>query len=154
MITFYKQCVYNIKKIKMNRVYSKVNKDTLLLTLIRIKDVTDSRIDLSPVEELLQVSVKKLPKDTSFKPHKHNKLVRVTDTTQEAWVFLSGKVLAKFYDLDDSLILETEMKVGDCVVVFQAGHSFEVLEQDTIIYEFKNGPYYGIEADKTFIKDI
>ena len=136
----------------MQKVYSKVVKDTLLLTLIKKNDVTNNRLDLSPEEESLQVSVKNLSKGTSFKPHKHNKLIRTTDTTQEAWVFLSGKVHAKFYDLDDTLILDTEMTAGDCVVVFRAGHSFEVLEQDTIIYEFKNGPYYGVEADKTFIK--
>ena len=53
--------------------------------------------------------------------------------------------------IDDKIILRTEMSAGDCVVVFKAGHSFEVLEDNTIIYEFKNGPYYGVKADKTFI---
>ena len=26
-----------------------------------------------------------------------------------------------------------------------------LIRKDNIIYEFKNGPYYGVEADKTFI---
>jgi|TARA_R110000796_G_scaffold39057_1_gene97725 cupin fold WbuC family metalloprotein len=135
----------------MQRIYSKINKDILLLTLIKKNEVTDDRIDLSPEEEILQVAVKNLKKGISFKPHKHNKVHRTTDTTQESWVFLSGKVEAKFYDIDDKIILRTEMSAGDCVVVFKAGHSFEVLEDNTIIYEFKNGPYYGVKADKTFI---
>ena len=29
--------------------------------------------------------------------------------------------------------------------------TFEVLEKDTIIYEFKTGPYLGVELDKVFI---
>ena len=66
---------------------------------------------------------------------------------------LSGKVRATFYDLDDSLILSTELSAGDCAIVFKAGHGFEVLEDDTTIYEFKTGPYFGVEADKTFIKE-
>lgn len=135
----------------MQKIYSKVNKDILLLTLIRKDNITNDRIDLSPEEETLQVAVKSLKKGTSFKPHKHNKIHRVTDVTQESWVFLSGRVKAQFYDIDDKIILETEMSAGDCVVVFKAGHSFKVLEDNTIIYEFKNGPYYGVEADKTFI---
>ena len=135
----------------MQKIYSKVNKDILLLTLIRKDNITNDRIDLSPEEETLQVAVKSLKKRTSFKPHKHNKIRRVTDVTQESWVFLSGRVKAQFYDIDDKIILETEMSAGDCVVVFKAGHSFKVLEDNTIIYEFKNGPYYGVEADKTFI---
>ena len=135
----------------MQKIYSKVNKDILLLTLIRKDNITNDRIDLSPEEETLQVAVKSLKKGTSFKPHKHNKIRRVTDVTQESWVFLSGRVKAQFYDIDDKIILETEMFAGDCVVVLKAGHSFKVLEDNTIIYEFKNGPYYGVEADKTFI---
>jgi dTDP-4-dehydrorhamnose 3,5-epimerase-like enzyme len=89
----------------------------------------------------------------SFKPHKHKELIRETNRTQEAWVILSGKIRAKFYDLDDSLILETVLMEGDCAIVFRAGHGFEVLEDNTILYEFKTGPYYGVEADKTFINE-
>lgn len=135
----------------MNRLYSKVKKNCLLLTILRSSDLVENRIDMSPEEEYLQVSGKKLTEGTSFRPHRHNKLTREIDRTNEAWVFLSGRVRAKFYDLDDSLILDTEMTAGDCVVVFRAGHAFEVLEDETILYEFKNGPYYGVEADKTFI---
>jgi len=137
----------------MDKIYSKVKKDCLLLTLNRKEDISDNRTDLSPAEEYLQCATKTLTKGMKFKPHRHNKLIRKTDITQEAWIFLSGRVRAKFYDLDDSLILDTELGAGDCVIVFKAGHGFEVLEDDTIIYEFKTGPYFGIEADKTFIKE-
>ena len=88
----------------MEQVYSKVKEDCLLLSLVRSSDVTENRIDLSPEEEYLQVAVKKLTKGTSFKPHKHKELKRNTDLTQEARVFLSGRVRAKFYDLDDNLV--------------------------------------------------
>ena len=44
------------------------------------------------------------------------------------------------------------MSSGDCIVSMSAGHSFEVLEDDTLLYEFKNGPYYGTEKDKEFIR--
>ena len=41
----------------MQKIYSKVNKDILLLTLIRKDNITNDRIDLSPEEETLQVAV-------------------------------------------------------------------------------------------------
>ena len=135
----------------MSMYYSKKDPDILLLSISRKEDISSDRKDLSPESEFLQCSSKLLSKGISFKPHKHNTLHRETTKTQEAWVFLSGSVLAKFYDVDDSLYLETKLSAGDCAVVFNAGHSFEVLEDDTIIYEFKTGPYYGVEADKTFI---
>ena len=55
--------------------------------------------------------------------------------------------------MDNSLIVETVLSAGDCVVVFKAGHAFEVLEDDTILYEFKTGPYYGVEKDKEIIDE-
>jgi len=136
----------------MKKIYSEVEKDCLLLTLNKKEDISTNRADLSPAEEYLQCATKKLTKGMKFKPHRHDRLVRKTDRTQEAWVFLSGKVRAKFYDLDDSLVLDTELGAGDCVIVFRAGHGFEVLEDNTTLYEFKTGPYFGVELDKTFIK--
>ena len=135
----------------MKRFYSKVDPDILLFTLNKSEDITYDRTDLSPEDQYLQVATKKLSKDTTFRPHRHLKLTRQIDKTQEAWVFLSGKVRASFYDIDDTLFLETELSAGDCVVAYNAGHSFIVLEDKTTLYEFKNGPYLGIEKDKKFI---
>jgi len=133
-------------------VYSNVDPDCLLLSYIKKEDIISERIDLSPERECLQVSAKKINMGKIFKPHKHNALERNTDQTNESWMFLEGSVRANFYDLDDTLILQEVFKSGDCVVVFNAGHGFDVLEDNTILYEFKNGPYYGQIADKTFIE--
>ena len=135
----------------MKRFYSKVDPDILLFTLNKSEDITHDRTDLSPEDQYLQVATKTLSKDTTFRPHRHLKLTRQIDKTQEAWVFLSGKVRASFYDIDDTLFLETELSAGDCAVAYNAGHSFIVLEDKTTLYEFKNGPYLGIEKDKKFI---
>jgi len=137
----------------MERVYSKVD-GCLLLVINRRKDIGEDRLDLSPSEEYLQCATKVLKQGSKFKPHRHNKLNRTTDLTQEAWVVLDGKIRAKFYDLDDSLAMDTQLTNGDCAIVFKAGHGFEVLEDDTILYEFKTGPYYGVEQDKTFIGEV
>jgi len=135
------------------KIYSKVDPTILLLAIIRKNEVTENREDVSPESEALQVACKKLKAGTKFKPHKHNILERQTIRTQESWVFLRGKVKASFYDIDDEVILVTELGEGDCVVVFRAGHSFEVLEDNTLLYEFKNGPYFGVTRDKIFLDE-
>ena len=33
----------------------------------------------------------------------------------------------------------------------QGGHNYLILEDDTLVYEFKTGPYEGQEFDKKFI---
>ena len=134
-------------------VYSKIDPKILLFVINRRENVSAIRQDLSPDGEYLQVATKQLAAGTTFAPHRHNELLRETDITQEAWVFLQGRVAARFWDIDDELIYETELGAGDVAVVFRGGHSFIVLEDDTILYEFKTGPYYGIEKDKTYIEE-
>ena len=135
-------------------IYSKVNEDIPLLSINRRKEISEDRSDMCSETELLQISTKLLKKGTTFKPHKHNELERTSKTTHEAWIILEGSIRAKFWDIDDELIFETILNSGDCAVVFRAGHGFEVLEDNTILYEVKNGPYYGQLKDKTFIEGV
>jgi len=106
---------------------------------------------LSPDEEYLQISGRKLEKGLKVNAHKHIPIERKTDITQEAWIVFEGCIKGTFYDLDDSVLYETKIRKGDVIVLFRGGHSLEVLDKDTIFYEFKTGPYYGIEADKEAI---
>lgn len=135
----------------MKKYYSNLKDSIILYSVVKIEEIEESRKDLSPETEYLQVSCKKLKKNSSFRPHKHLPLERKTFTTHEAWVILKGSIKAQLYDLDNSLYSEEILSEGDCLVCFSAGHSFEVLEDDTLLYEFKNGPYYGVEKDKKFI---
>ena len=134
-------------------VHSRIDPSVLLFVINRRENISEDRQDLSPGEEYLQCATKQLTKGTTFAPHRHNELVRETNITQEAWVFLQGKVAARFWDIDDKLIYETELGAGDAAIVCRGGHSFEVLEDETILYEFKTGPYYGVEKDKSYIEE-
>jgi len=137
----------------MERVYSKVNPDKLIISLLRYNDISEYRTDLCPDEEYLQISGRKIKSGTKVKAHKHLPIERKTDITQEAWIVFEGRIKGTFYDLDDSVLYETEIKKGDVIVLFRGGHSLEVLDEDTIFYEFKTGPYLGIEADKETINE-
>jgi hypothetical protein len=135
----------------MKKHYSNLEDNKILYSVVKINEIEHNRKDLSPETEYLQVSCKKLKKANSFRAHKHLPLERNTHTTHESWVIIKGSIKAQLYDLDDSLYSEEVLSSGDCLVCFSAGHSFEVLEDDTLLYEFKNGPYYGVEKDKKFI---
>ena len=64
---------------------------------------------------------------------------------------IEGKVKVILYDIDDTIIHEDVIFPGDCSITFKGGHNYEILEDDTIVYEYKTGPYQGIEMDKDFI---
>ena len=133
----------------MEKYYSKID-NALLHIIYRISDVS-ARTDISPENEYLQLASLKLKKGQTFKPHKHIFIQKTTNITQESWVVIKGKVKCILYDTDDSIIAEPILLPGDCSITFKGGHNYYILEDETIVYEFKTGPYLGQELDKVFI---
>ena len=137
----------------MEKYYSKIEKDKLIFSLLRFDEISDSRTDLSPDYEFMQVCGRNMSRGVSVPAHRHVETRRETNLTQEAWVLLKGKVRACFYDLDDSFLCEKHILSGDVIVLYRGGHSLEVLEDNTVFYEFKNGPYFGVDKDKEKINE-
>ena len=72
---------------------------------------------------------------------------------QESWVVIKGKVKCIFYDINHEILCTPILEAGDCSITLEGGHTYEILEDDTVVYEYKTGPYEGQELDKTFIKE-
>ena len=70
---------------------------------------------------------------------------------QESWVVIKGSVKAILYDLDDTIIAEELLEPGDISITLRGGHNYYCMTDDTLVYEYKTGPYYGQEKDKQFI---
>jgi hypothetical protein len=136
----------------MEKFYSKIN-NQLLHQIMRLENIDSGRIDLSDEDNYIQCAALKLPKGKTFKPHKHNINPRNEDNyiPQESWCIIKGKVKCIFYDLDDTIIAEPILNAGDASFTFAGGHNYLILEDNTIVYEYKTGPYQGQAIDKTFI---
>lgn len=136
----------------MIKIYSKVQEGLLLHIVFTISDFKEGRQDIIDPDNFLQCSAMKLNKK-KFRAHRHkiiDKFLR-TRITQESWVVISGVVKCAFYDIDDTLLQEVEIASGDASFTLYGGHTYEVITDDTLIYEFKTGPYYGQSEDKVFI---
>tara|TARA_B100001059_G_scaffold55607_1_gene50415 strand:+ start:947 stop:1357 length:411 start_codon:yes stop_codon:yes gene_type:complete len=136
----------------MKKFYSKINPDVLLHLTSGVTNLKSERTDISPEEEYLQLALLKLKKGKTFRPHKHIIKEKITDIAQESWFVYRGSVECIFYDLDDSIISKEIIKEGELSITFRGGHNYRILEEDTIVLEYKTGPYLGIENDKKFIK--
>ena len=132
----------------MKKIFSKIEPYKLISSIISIDEIGSYRTDISPNTEFLQVSARKLNADVFVKPHKHKPILRQITITQEAWVIIKGKIKAMIYDIDKNFLQEVIITDGGCIVLYNGGHSLTPLEDDTIFYEIKNGPYYGYEYDK------
>jgi len=110
------------------------------------------RTNIAPQDEFLQLASIKGNEGIVTDPHKHKwKSSPEKTITQESWVVIKGSVKFYMYDLDNTLISTEILTPGDISLTFQGGHTYEFLEKDTIVYEFKTGPYYGQSSDKELI---
>ena len=136
----------------MKKIYSKVEKDKLLHIINRYDEI-EGRSDVAPEDQFIQLATLRMEKGKTFRPHKH--IWKISSSpeviAQESWVIIKGSVRIFMYDIDDSLIGEEIIKKGDCSMTFEGGHTYEILEDDTVVYEYKTGPYKGVELDKVMI---
>lgn len=143
----------------MKKIYSKQDPEKLLHIICRKDELglqgktEGGRVDVAPEDQFLQVAAIQMNEGKTFKPHRHIwKDGEKSVIAQESWVVISGSVKATLYDLDDSIIAEEQLKAGDLSMTFQGGHNYLATESNTFVYEFKTGPYKGVENDKTFIE--
>jgi len=137
----------------MKEYFSKTGE--LLHVVKRFKDVKaqkDFREDIISADQHIQCSSLKMENGHTFRPHKHilkagPEIVRA----QESWVVIKGHVKCYFYDLDNTLLGVAVLSPGDVSFTLNGGHTYEILEDDTIVYEYKTGPYEGQALDKEFI---
>ena len=136
----------------MEKIYSKIHPEKLLHIIVRKQDIVPGRQDIIPEEQFIQCSILNMEKDKTFKPHKHIWKERTRNViAQESWVIIQGSVKCVFYDLDDTIIAEPILKPGDASFTLEGGHNYVILEENTLVYEYKTGPYEGQQLDKTFI---
>ncbi len=136
----------------MEKIYSKIDKNKLLHIITRFNDISIGRRDLSDPVEFLQIATINMEKGKTFFPHKHIwSDTRPTKIPQESWIVIKGSVKVTLYDTNDKIIKEDILMPGDASITFYGGHNYESLEENTIVYEVKTGPYLGLELDKVKI---
>jgi cupin fold WbuC family metalloprotein len=136
----------------IENIYSKVDPNKLLHFVHRANDKIGRSNLISP-DNYLQCSFMVFKEGTTFKPHKHIEKSRSFEKmiAQESWLIVRGKVKCIFYDVDDTVLSEKILNPGDASFTLYGGHNYEILEDNTLVYEYKTGPYEGIEMDKQFI---
>ena len=140
----------------MEKIYSKIDRKLVLHVINRFSDIQDQKSDRADIIEagnFIQCSSLKMKDGKTFKPHKHiyKKRTYEKQIAQESWVVIQGAVRCIFYDIDDTVIVKTILLAGDASFTLAGGHTYEILEDNTIVYEYKTGPYEGQENDKEFI---
>ena len=138
----------------MKKIYSRKDPTKLLHIINRMSEI-NNRTNVSPENQFIQLATMKLEFGKTFVPHKHiwKPNTETSVIAQESWVIIEGKVKVHLYDIDDNHICDEIIERGDCSITFEGGHTYTILEDKTIVYEYKTGPYLGQKSDKEFIMD-
>lgn len=81
-----------------------------------------------------------------IRPHLHLPVVREVRGTSEVIVVRKGSCLIDLYDRNKKWLSTHALETGDIVLLLAGGHGFR-MQEDTVLFEVKQGPYMGL-ADK------
>lgn len=136
----------------MEKIYSKYDSEKLLHIIVRKEDLNPGRTEVVPENHFIQCALLNMEKGKTFKPHRHIFKERTRNViAQESWIVVQGSVGCTFYDIDNEIIAEPILYSGDASFTLEGGHTYTILEDNTLVYEYKTGPYEGQELDKVFI---
>ena len=136
----------------MENIYSKIDPTKLLHVIVRKENLTPGRVEVINEDQFIQCALLNMEKGRTFKPHKHIWKERTRNViAQESWIVIQGSVKCIFYDIDDQILATPILYPGDASFTLEGGHNYEILENDTLVYEYKTGPYEGQQLDKQFI---
>ena len=135
------------------KIYSRIDRQRLLHIIHRFYEI-EKRTDVAPEDQFIQLATLRMEKGKTFRPHKHiwKPTAKLEVIAQESWVVIQGSVKIFMYDLNDKLIGTEIINQGDCSMTFEGGHTYEILEDNTVVYEYKTGPYTGVENEKVFLE--
>jgi len=113
-----------------------------------IDDIKDGLNFFTADDDFIQVGGWRYPEGKKLLAHKHRYVPRQITHTQEIVFVVSGGLKAFIYDDDDSFLEDIVLAPGEAIILFRGGHGYEVIENDTVVLEIKNGPYSGADIDR------
>ena len=139
----------------MFNIYSKIKKKKLLHTFFRSKNFK-GRENLSPSNEYLQVSAINFREKKVINPHHHlqHEIFKKRRPIQESWILVKGGAQITYFDIDKKKIKSFKMKPGDISITYHGGHELQILKKNTLLYEYKTGPYKGSGRDLKYFNKI
>jgi hypothetical protein len=137
------------KELKIININSKVQADLNLCKLVNYGNF-ESRTNLTDPDKIIQSSLIKMIKFQSVPKHEHLPIERHTKGTGEGWLILQGSFEVEIFDVDRVSVGKYFLKKFDMLIMFNGGHSLRATKRNSIMFEFKNGPFRGSDSDKIY----
>ena len=106
----------------------------------------------TPANFSQQIAYMRHPAGYKIVAHTHNLLIRQVLYTQEVLIIRKGKIKVNLFGENKEFVCDRILKSGDIILLCGGGHSFEMLEETSMI-EVKQGPFAG-DGDKTRFEEV
>ena len=129
-----------------------VDKNLTIALIVRGNDWEKGLNFITSDHDFQQVGTWVYNKGKKIEPHTHLRCERTVEKTQEIIYVRRGRVKVDFYGEQQQFLRSLELSSDDLAIFLNGGHGFEILEDDTMVFESKNGPYLGKDEDKKIIR--
>ncbi len=134
-----------------NNYYKEIFHDSVhVATLVKPTETPKGLNFVTDDEKYLQLGIWNYEKGKDLDLHFHNEFERKGYRTNEFVFVLKGEIECNLYTEEGEFIESVIVKTNEGILQHNHAHEYKILK-DSIILESKNGPYMGVEKDKTVI---
>ena len=112
-----------------------------------LNDVSKGLEFLSDDSDFIQLGTRNYEKNISTVPHYHLEHDKPSNLTQEVVLVHKGSVKCRLFTKEGNYVDEVDINEGELIVQIYGVHEY-IMNEDSIVLEIKNGPYYGPEVDR------
>ena len=117
-------------------------------TIMRPQLADEGLTFLTDDENFIQVGLWKYQKGKVLQTHYHHTFDRISTKTNETVYVVKGKITCNLYFEDGRKASSHVIEEGEMIAMFNQAHEY-IIEEDSLVIENKNGPYFGPEKDRT-----
>ena len=118
-----------------------------------LNDVNKGLAFLSDDSDFIQLGTWNYEKNFSTVPHYHLEHDKPSNLTQEVVLVHKGSVKCRLFTKEGNYVDEVDINEGELIVQIYGVHEY-IMNEDSIVLEIKNGPYYGPEIDRKRIEVV
>jgi|TARA_Y100000389_G_scaffold201173_1_gene243209 cupin fold WbuC family metalloprotein len=134
-----------------NEIEKIYHNNELIASIVRPLESQEGLTFLTEDENYIQLGIWNYKKDTVLPAHYHTEFSRESFKTNEVVYVVKGNIECNLYTENGELIKKVTINEQELIVQFNGAHEY-IINEDSLIIETKNGPYFGPDIDRVRIE--
>ena len=123
-------------------------KDKKYASIVNVLSSPEGLSFVTEDEDFIQIGIWNYKKNTKLPNHYHNTFDRNAERTSECVFVLKGSVTCNLFTDEGVFIGEYLITENELMIQYVGAHEY-IINEDSVVLESKNGPYFGPDTDRT-----